>query len=62
MSDNSPTVSGTRKARACRACENCRKRKVKCSGGEQCTECRRFKVQCIYRQHYRAKKGFSIKM
>ncbi|CAN6643344.1 hypothetical protein TRVA0_020S00122 [Trichomonascus vanleenenianus] len=54
--------SQVRKSRACRACENCRKRKVKCSGGDTCSECRRFNVPCVYRQHYRAKKGFSIKI
>lgn len=48
--------------RACRACENCRKRKVKCSGGEVCKECQRFQIDCVYREHYRSRRGFSIKI
>jgi hypothetical protein len=55
-------LSKTRRARASRACENCRKRKVKCSEGEVCNECRRFGEQCRYREHYRAKKEFSVRI
>lgn len=51
-----------RAPRACRACENCRKRKVRCSGGEICRECQRFQTECVYREHYRTRKEFSIKI
>lgn len=51
-----------RPPRACRACESCRKRKVRCSGGEVCRECQRFQTECVYREHYRTRKEFSIKI
>lgn len=52
----------SKRARVCRACDNCRKRKVKCSGATVCAECQRFNIQCVYREHYRTRKGFAIKI
>lgn len=42
-----------RPERISRACENCRKRKIKCSGGPVCRECSKYLEQCIFRTHYR---------
>lgn len=46
--------------RTSRACESCRRRKIKCSGGSQCVNCLKFQETCNYRQHYRAIKGNNI--
>ncbi|ANB13379.1 transcription factor Grt1 (predicted) [Sugiyamaella lignohabitans] len=56
------SIPRARRSRASRACENCRKRKVKCSEGDVCNECRRFGEKCYYREHYRAKREFSVKI
>lgn len=45
-----------RQERISRACENCRKRKIKCSGGPVCRECSKYSEQCIFRQKYRESK------
>lgn len=45
-----------RPIRASRACDNCRRRKVKCSEGAVCAECLRFGEECIYREFYRPRK------
>ncbi|SGZ51193.1 CIC11C00000000442 [Sungouiella intermedia] len=42
-----------RPERISRACENCRKRKIKCSGGPVCRECSKYLEPCIFRKHYR---------
>lgn len=55
--------SGSAKqSRTSRACEGCRRRKVKCSGGAVCETCAKFNETCNYRKHYRALKGYPIKM
>lgn len=59
-SNNSITAS--RQARTSRACEGCRRRKIKCSGGLTCESCAKSNEPCKYRQHYRALKGYPIKI
>lgn len=52
----------TKQSRTSRACEGCRRRKVKCSGGTVCDGCIKFNESCVYRQHYRALKEYPIKI
>lgn len=47
---------GLMRKRTSLACENCRKRKIKCSGGPVCQECARFGSRCFVRSQYRATK------
>ncbi|KNE70351.1 hypothetical protein AMAG_14491 [Allomyces macrogynus ATCC 38327] len=39
-----------KKARAARACLQCRKRKIKCSGTEPCQHCQDFELLCEYKE------------
>lgn len=39
--------------RISKACENCRSRKLKCSGGSVCKGCAKYDEQCVYRKLYR---------
>lgn len=39
------------------ACENCRKRKIKCSGDPVCQACTRYGFRCFVRSQYRATKN-----
>lgn len=45
-----------RKPRVSRACEGCRSRKIRCSGGPVCDECRKYGENCVVRSQYRDKK------
>lgn len=42
-----------RHSRIQKACENCRKRKIKCSGDPICAYCKKYGDQCIYRKKSR---------
>src|SRR6266496_2660379 len=39
---------GYKKGRTPHACDNCRKAKAGCSGGQPCSRCRNAKVDCVY--------------
>lgn len=58
-SSSSPSV---KTPRISRACEACRRRKIKCSGGVICSSCSKANEECHYRTHYRAKDSYSIKL
>lgn len=49
-------IKKKRPERISKACENCRKRKIKCSGSPSCRECSKYSETCIFRQHYREPK------
>ena len=38
-----------RRRRIPRACESCRKRKIRCDGNEVCGGCRAGSIMCVYR-------------
>lgn len=60
--NNNNGIATARQSRTSRACEGCRRRKIKCSGGSTCDSCTKLNEPCKYRQHYRALKGYPIKI
>ncbi|KAG2187847.1 hypothetical protein INT44_000597, partial [Umbelopsis vinacea] len=40
--------SGTKRIKISRACDECRKRKVKCDGAQPCYRCRKSETPCIF--------------
>lgn len=42
-------IKKRRPPRVARACENCRRRKIKCTGGSTCRECAKYGEQCVTR-------------
>ncbi|RNJ54558.1 hypothetical protein D7B24_000338 [Verticillium nonalfalfae] len=57
---SSPPSPLSQKPRACtrEACDTCRDKKAKCSGGRPCTRCAQRNIDCIYEsRHYRTKRS-----
>lgn len=46
---SAPTGSRTRSPYVVKACDECRRRKIKCNGGDPCRRCDRLSLKCLYR-------------
>ncbi|KAG2175040.1 hypothetical protein INT43_006102, partial [Umbelopsis isabellina] len=44
----SKSTSLTKRAKTTRACDECRKRKVKCDGAQPCQRCSKNDIQCVF--------------
>ncbi|KAL1970368.1 hypothetical protein VTN77DRAFT_5528 [Rasamsonia byssochlamydoides] len=50
------TTDSTPRWRISKACQECRRRKIRCDGGEPCKHCKQRKAECIYRGFVRQRK------